>query len=107
MNCSHLIQKWGTPLFQSIQSSFLQVVSSAAFAPSQLGASTGVRVRSVTCSLRMQTDSIAESSADEGEGDGPKLSRAQRRLQEKYTKKNTDGSAKTTSQVRKATFVYC
>ena len=38
-------------------------------------------------------------NSEEVVDDAPKLSRAQRRLQEKYNKKNTDGTIKATQQV--------
>lgn len=56
------------------------------------------RVPRATCGLRMQADVEASGEvADDAEE--PKLSRAQRRMQGKYTKKNTDGSLKATQQV--------
>jgi hypothetical protein len=72
-----------------------------AFAPSKLGSlGTSMRTGRAICGVLMQSgSSVQQDSADAGEDDGPKLSRAQRRLQEKYSKKNTDGSAKATQQV--------
>ena len=57
-----------------------------------------MRSRRATCGLlRMQTSSDADVVAP-----APQPSRAQRRMQEKMSKKNTDGSVKATQQVRRA-----
>jgi hypothetical protein len=72
-------------------------MSASAFHPAPLGSALGkAGVRRVTCGLRMQAD--VEDSEEVGD-DAPKLSRAQRRMQGKYNKKNTDGSLKATQQV--------
>jgi exo-beta-1,3-glucanase (GH17 family) len=56
------------------------------------------RVPRAVCGLRMQADVEASEEVSD-ESDSPKMSRAQRRLQGKYSKKNTDGSMKATQQV--------
>lgn len=80
----------------------VKVVSATAFAPAQVGIASS-RVRRVACGLRMQSDAkdASEAVSEDAGGDGPKMSRAQRRMQEKYSKKNTDGSMKATQQVSK------
>ena len=71
-------------------------MSAAAYAPAPLGGLASVRARRGTCGLlRMQ-----ETSEDVVAEEGPKLSRAQRRMEGKKQKKNTDGSSKATQQVR-------
>lgn len=69
-------------------------MSAAAYAPAPLGGLASVRARRGTCGLlRMQ-----ETSEDVVAEEGPKLSRAQRRMEGKKQKKNTDGSSKATQQ---------
>jgi len=72
-------------------------MSAAAFAPAAVGGVSARVRRAAVCGLRMQAD-IKGATEDAGE-DGPKMSRAQRRMKEKYSKKNTDGSLKATQQV--------
>lgn len=75
----------------------LQVMSVGAFQTTQLGSALSkTRARPFACGLRMQAE---VENSEEVVDDAPKLSRAQRRLQEKYNKKNTDGTTKATQQV--------
>jgi len=85
--------------FRSLLLVAAMVVSATAFAPAQVGIASS-RVRRVACGLRMQSDAkdASEAVSEDAGGDGPKMSRAQRRMQEKYSKKNTDGSMKATQQ---------
>lgn len=73
------------------------VMSATAFTPSPvLGSMASVRgMRRIACGLRMQSSEVSEDAVAE---DGPQLSRAQRRMQEKMSKKNSDGTNKVTQQ---------